>query len=250
MTRPLYPKGKSPWYVLDRRLSGLQSRSGRGGEEKKIPSPAGDRARSLVSILKSRRTGHVVRMDEIRTACKILVGKPKWKIPLRRPRHTFEDNIKVCLTEVEFGLDLSRLGWCLVVFLWARRWTEQGILFPSIPAAVTSVSNGNPGAKLSEREADQLDPIPGSGYIFRFFVSFCCCLTDDFIGQNAGGSFVVRSWWQLLVRPERQAALRTPQQGESAIRWLGPRWLGTSVACNLTPRSSAIHTAQTHSPCS
>jgi len=28
---PLYDQGKSPWYALDRRLGGLQSRSGRGG---------------------------------------------------------------------------------------------------------------------------------------------------------------------------------------------------------------------------
>jgi hypothetical protein len=33
-SRPLYSQGKSLWYPLDRRLSGLQSRSGRGGEEK------------------------------------------------------------------------------------------------------------------------------------------------------------------------------------------------------------------------
>jgi len=32
--QPLYPERKSPCYPLDRRLSGLQSRSGRGGEEK------------------------------------------------------------------------------------------------------------------------------------------------------------------------------------------------------------------------
>jgi hypothetical protein len=32
--RPLYPQGKSPWYPLDRRLGGPQSRSGRGDEEK------------------------------------------------------------------------------------------------------------------------------------------------------------------------------------------------------------------------
>jgi hypothetical protein len=31
--RPLYPQGKSPWYPLEKRLGGLQSRSGRGGEE-------------------------------------------------------------------------------------------------------------------------------------------------------------------------------------------------------------------------
>jgi hypothetical protein len=32
--RTLYPQGKSPWYPLDRRLGGPQSRSGRGGEDK------------------------------------------------------------------------------------------------------------------------------------------------------------------------------------------------------------------------
>jgi hypothetical protein len=32
------PHGKSPWYTLDRRLGGSQSRYGRGGEEKN-PQP-------------------------------------------------------------------------------------------------------------------------------------------------------------------------------------------------------------------
>jgi hypothetical protein len=32
--RLLYPQGKSPWYALDRRLSGTQRRSGGGGVEK------------------------------------------------------------------------------------------------------------------------------------------------------------------------------------------------------------------------
>jgi hypothetical protein len=34
MPRPLYFQRKSPWYPLDRRLGGSQSRSGHGGEEK------------------------------------------------------------------------------------------------------------------------------------------------------------------------------------------------------------------------
>jgi hypothetical protein len=38
-TRPLYPQGKSPWYLLDRRLGGPQSRSGCGGEEKNSQPP-------------------------------------------------------------------------------------------------------------------------------------------------------------------------------------------------------------------
>jgi hypothetical protein len=35
---PLYPRGKSPRYPLDRRLGGTQSRSGRHGEEKILDS--------------------------------------------------------------------------------------------------------------------------------------------------------------------------------------------------------------------
>jgi hypothetical protein len=34
-----YPHGKSPWYPLDRRLGGLQSRSGSDGEEKNSQPP-------------------------------------------------------------------------------------------------------------------------------------------------------------------------------------------------------------------
>jgi hypothetical protein len=34
MPWPLYPQGKSPWYPLDRRLSGPQNHSGHGSEEK------------------------------------------------------------------------------------------------------------------------------------------------------------------------------------------------------------------------
>jgi hypothetical protein len=39
--RPLYPQGKNPWYPLDMRLGGPQSRSGRGGEEKNSQPPPG-----------------------------------------------------------------------------------------------------------------------------------------------------------------------------------------------------------------
>jgi hypothetical protein len=39
--RPLHSQGNSPWYPLDRRLGGPQSRSGRGGEEKDSQPPPG-----------------------------------------------------------------------------------------------------------------------------------------------------------------------------------------------------------------
>jgi hypothetical protein len=35
--RPLYPQGKSPWYPLDRRLGGPQSRSGCSEEKNSQP---------------------------------------------------------------------------------------------------------------------------------------------------------------------------------------------------------------------
>jgi hypothetical protein len=37
---PLYPRGKSSWYPLDRRLGGPQSRPGRGGKEKNSQPPS------------------------------------------------------------------------------------------------------------------------------------------------------------------------------------------------------------------
>jgi hypothetical protein len=43
------------------------------------------------------RAGHTARM-EMRNAFKILVGKPKGKLPLGRYRSRGEDNIKINLT--------------------------------------------------------------------------------------------------------------------------------------------------------
>jgi hypothetical protein len=39
--RPLYLRGKSPWYPLDKRLDEPQSRSGRGVEEKNSQPSSG-----------------------------------------------------------------------------------------------------------------------------------------------------------------------------------------------------------------
>jgi hypothetical protein len=39
MPQPLYPQGKSPWYLLGRRLGGPRSWSGCDGEEKNSPAP-------------------------------------------------------------------------------------------------------------------------------------------------------------------------------------------------------------------
>jgi hypothetical protein len=57
-------------------------------------------------VICSRRmswTGHLARIGEKRNVYKVLVGNPEGKIPLGRPRHRWEDRIKI---------DLRVLGWC------------------------------------------------------------------------------------------------------------------------------------------
>jgi hypothetical protein len=55
--RPLYPRGKSPWYPFDRKLGGLQSRSERGVEEKNSQPPPGFKPyHRIVQPLVSRYT--------------------------------------------------------------------------------------------------------------------------------------------------------------------------------------------------
>jgi hypothetical protein len=53
---------------------------------------------SIIRIIKSRKikwAGHVSRMGEKRNAYRILVGKPDGKRQLGRPRHRWEDNIRI-----------------------------------------------------------------------------------------------------------------------------------------------------------
>jgi len=68
-----------------------------------------------VWVIKSRRmtwTGHVVRMGEGRGVYRVLVGKPEGRRPLGRPRHRWEDNIKLDLQEVRCG------AWTESSWLW------------------------------------------------------------------------------------------------------------------------------------
>jgi len=50
-----------------------------------------------------RWAGHVARIGERRGVYRILVRKPEGKRPLGRPRHRWEDNIKMGLQEVGCG---------------------------------------------------------------------------------------------------------------------------------------------------
>ena len=62
-------------------------------------------------MIKSRRlrwAGHVPRMEEGRSAFKILTGKPTGKRPLGRPRRRWEYNIRMDLEEI--GIKCGELG--------------------------------------------------------------------------------------------------------------------------------------------
>jgi len=69
---------------------------------------------SIVRVIKWRRmrwVGHVARMGEKRGVYRVLVGIPENKRPLGRPRHRWEDNIKMDLQEVGCeGMDWIKLA--------------------------------------------------------------------------------------------------------------------------------------------
>jgi hypothetical protein len=58
---------------------------------------------NIVRVIKSRRmrlSGHVAHIGEGRGVYRVLVGRPKGKRPLGRPRHRREDKIKLDLREI------------------------------------------------------------------------------------------------------------------------------------------------------
>ena len=64
------------------------------------------RSANIVRAIKFIRmiwTGHVARMEEARSAPKILTGIPAGKRPLGRPRRRWEDNIRMDLKEIDIN---------------------------------------------------------------------------------------------------------------------------------------------------
>jgi hypothetical protein len=78
---------------------------------------------NIVRVIKSRRMSwaeYVARMGEWKGVYKVLVGKPEGKRPLGRPRHRWEDNIKMGLQEMAWGT------WTGLI--WQRTGTDGGLL--------------------------------------------------------------------------------------------------------------------------
>jgi len=61
----------------------------------------------IVRLIKSRRmrwAGHIACMGERKGLYRVLVGKPEGKRPIGRPRHRWDDNIKMDIQEVGCGV--------------------------------------------------------------------------------------------------------------------------------------------------
>jgi hypothetical protein len=79
---------------------------------------------NIIWVIKLRRlrwAGHVARMGDERGAYRILVGRPKGRRPLGRPRRRWEDTIKIDIWEVGWEdmnwieLAQDRVSWLSVV---------------------------------------------------------------------------------------------------------------------------------------
>jgi hypothetical protein len=86
---------------------------------------------NIVRVIKSRRmrwVGHVTCMREGRGVYRVLVGRPKGKRPLGRPRCRWEDNIKVDLRDITIDratwiwLAQDRVQWHAFVNMIMNLW--------------------------------------------------------------------------------------------------------------------------------
>jgi len=57
----------------------------------------------VIKLRRIRWAGHFACVTEGRVMYRVFVGKAEGKRPLGRPRHRWEDNIKMALQEVGFG---------------------------------------------------------------------------------------------------------------------------------------------------
>jgi hypothetical protein len=75
---------------------------------------------SIIRIIKARRmrwVGHAARMGKKRNTYRLLVGKPKGKKPLGRPRRKWVDNTRMDFVEVGWG-DADWIGLAYYMTRW------------------------------------------------------------------------------------------------------------------------------------
>jgi hypothetical protein len=82
-----------------------------------------------------RWAGHVAHLGEGRSVYTVLVGTPEGKRPLGRPRHRWEDNIKMDLREIGINvanliqLAQDRAQWRACVNMVMNLWVPQERIF-------------------------------------------------------------------------------------------------------------------------
>jgi hypothetical protein len=104
-------EGKQRLRVSENRLLGkiFGSKREEGGSWIKLHSDelhSLDSSPNIVTVIKSRRmrwAGHVARMGEGRGVYRVLVGRPKSKRSLERPRRCWDGNIKLDVRKI--GID-------------------------------------------------------------------------------------------------------------------------------------------------
>jgi hypothetical protein len=92
----------------------------------------------IVRVIKSRMirwAGHVLRMGKERGVYRVVVGRPKGKRPLGRPKHRWEDNIKMDFREIGINgvnwirLAQDRVQWQACVNMVMNLWVPYERIF-------------------------------------------------------------------------------------------------------------------------
>jgi hypothetical protein len=68
---------------------------------------------NIIRQIKSRRmrwAGHLAHMRDVMKVYRVLVGKPKGKRSLRRPRHRWEDGMRMDFMEIDWGCRVHPVG--------------------------------------------------------------------------------------------------------------------------------------------
>jgi hypothetical protein len=65
----------------------------------------------VVISMRMRLAGHVAHVGKMKNAYRFLFGKPEGERPCRRPRHKWEDNIRMVVREIGWeGVDWMHLA--------------------------------------------------------------------------------------------------------------------------------------------